>query len=113
MAPDWNDARMDDLAKRVDVVAADVKELRPLPERVGRIEERTETLVGNVDTLRLELNARFDTIDRAHAVAARRLVAATTPPTWTAKLKDTTAVMLPIIVALIAAFATISAATGQ
>lgn len=93
-------------------MAGDLRRLGEIPERVARIEERTETLVDGQETLRDEFRERLNRVDAAHATAAAQLVKATTPQTFGAKFKDTLAVMLPIILALIAAYATIQAAGG-
>jgi hypothetical protein len=102
----WTDDRLDDLANKVDGVEDTAEALGRLPERVAEVYatvkargETIELLSSDFREFRRDVTRRFDSIDADHQRARKDFEHSRT---FGAKVKDTMAVLGPIIVALIA-----------
>lgn len=120
----------DEIARRraqvVEGRLADLeRDIGGLPASVARCDEKAAAALDvsratrdDVRQLRDSLDARFDAIDRAHENAARvaqriERVAVNGTPTFAVRLRDTLAVIIPVLVALIAAWATVQSTGGS
>lgn len=111
----------DDLARRIDAVEDELLPLKNLPAQVAACKAISEAARDNAAGTRRDVQAlREETAEfrrevrEAHrgaaAVLATTATAVTAPVTWRDRMKNSFALVLPIILALIAAYATIQAA---
>lgn len=104
--PRWTDDRLDDFAGRLEDIANTQIALARVPERVGRLDERTLAMLKVQDETRKDIahlremvGRRFDDVDTAHELAGVQLAKAAAPPS----LRDSFMAALPLIVSILVA----------
>lgn len=117
----WSDDRLDDrlaaIDSRMEMYEDTAEAISELPERVSGISSTVAGLVDNQTEIRKDIRElrgvverRFNKVDADHAGVRILNARALQPRPFWDKFKDTMAVLIPIIIALIAAWATVQAA---